>query len=388
MNRTVGILCIGIISSGLGMGPANSLAERSDSARAAELVTLLNAPDYKVREQATEALIQMGTASLEAIVASRDSSSLETRLRSERIFDAIQKNELDNQLALFLAGVGKPVTFEFPAWDNFAEIVGDSKAARELYARMLKREKDLLITFQHRRELLDNKLQIRMQTINKFLQSDRIPTIATILLMLTDENLQVDQRYASSIYNLCTNVALKEYKAASPEQQSLFRSLLKYYFHRQMPGNQYRELMLAIRYEMKRDAVKLAEQMLNSRNVRNYIQYTMWTIAEWGDASQVKMLEKHLENSQTVMHKSIRDPKTRRHTRYQIQMRDIALCALLILTKQNPEKYGMKNIESTKNSPNQLPTFIFESQTKRAEGLKKWEDYRARQAKEADGVKT
>ncbi len=88
----------------------------------------------------------------------------------------------------------------------------------------------------------------------------------------------------------------------------------------------------------------------------------------------------HVPLLETLLDDATRCTSMRINNRnYETQVRDIALAALLHITKQDPRKFGFDRLQTHPQIVFNTTTVGFEDDTKRNEALAKWRSYRESQ---------
>jgi RNA polymerase sigma factor (sigma-70 family) len=140
---TAGLL-VGAVCGGLAMtGPPNERgsdpatpAPRPPEDPAAKLVQQLGSADFARREAAHEALRKLGPKAEPALKAALKSDDPEVRTRAVTLLSEIRKDALDDLAKNFDPKAESPS--DHPIWKRFKAIAGDTRASRELFARIIK----------------------------------------------------------------------------------------------------------------------------------------------------------------------------------------------------------------------------------------------------------
>ncbi|MGH6624212.1 MAG: hypothetical protein ACREBN_09580, partial [Burkholderiaceae bacterium] len=137
-------------------------------------------------------------------------------------------------------------------------------------------------------------------------------------------------------------------------------------------------LQLAIQHDLpegQTPAARVLQQQYSAPGVpahpSHLLHYSIVLLGKHGDASHIKLIEMALDDSTSCMQLQQGD------IRYVAQVRDIALSALLDLTKQDCTKYGLP--PRAGNVPYHFnPVAIgFKTDADRSAALAKWKEYRA-----------
>ncbi len=106
---------------------------------ARELVRQLGSDVFRERDAASRKLAEMGREALPALLeGSRDSVDAEVRMRCEVLLPRAESEDMKAKVDVFLADTDGKYTHDLPGWDKFKDICGTDKAARELFADIIK----------------------------------------------------------------------------------------------------------------------------------------------------------------------------------------------------------------------------------------------------------
>ncbi len=133
VGLTTAIVCGAFLVPGGTNGAVASGADKPKSKpvdAATALVQQLGDPDFATREAAGGKLRALGVKAILALQFGARDPNPEVAKRSREVLAAIKAAERQ----AFLAGKREPTT---PAWKRFKELVGDTKASRELFAEMM-----------------------------------------------------------------------------------------------------------------------------------------------------------------------------------------------------------------------------------------------------------
>jgi hypothetical protein len=106
---------------------------------AKEWVGKLGSPVYAEREKATRELAKMGRMALPALQEALGSSTEpEVALRAEGLLPKAEAEDMKARVGSFLMDVEGKYEHTLPGWDKFKAAAGNDRAARKLFAEMLK----------------------------------------------------------------------------------------------------------------------------------------------------------------------------------------------------------------------------------------------------------
>jgi hypothetical protein len=108
---------------------------KKDTPEAAKLVEQLGSADFAEREAAAKELRKLGAKAEAALKAGLKSESAEVRDRCAKVLAEIRKDALDAFVKNF--DPKAEVMPDHPIWTRFKAVAGDSRAGRELFARVI-----------------------------------------------------------------------------------------------------------------------------------------------------------------------------------------------------------------------------------------------------------
>ena len=119
-----------------------------------ELVVLLGDTSFRTRESAAKELVAMGAAAHAALEAGRKSGDAEVVARCDKLLGSLGERERRTRIDRFeKAEVGSEAR-DLPFWNLFRDAVGDTKASRKDFARMLRSHFSELIPLERDAEKL------------------------------------------------------------------------------------------------------------------------------------------------------------------------------------------------------------------------------------------
>ncbi len=124
---------------GKAASPAPAPAPRPVEDPAAPLVKQLGSADFAEREAAQKDLRKLGLKAEGALKAGLKSDDPEIRARCAKLLAEVRKDALDALVKGFDPAADNPS--DHPVWKRFVAIAGDSRASRELFARIIANKK-------------------------------------------------------------------------------------------------------------------------------------------------------------------------------------------------------------------------------------------------------
>jgi RNA polymerase sigma factor (sigma-70 family) len=121
------------------VGPAPLPAGPMADPEAEKLVKQLGDPDFKVREAAGKKLRALGAKAIPALQSGTRDPDPEISQRSREVLAAVRADLRDALAKDF--DPTKQTEYDHPVWKRYVAIAGDSKASRELFARIIANKK-------------------------------------------------------------------------------------------------------------------------------------------------------------------------------------------------------------------------------------------------------
>ena len=359
--------------------PANLC--RGDQPAAAEidaLIEQLGADTFVERETATERLVEMGLAARPALQQAAKGSDRETRQRAEQIVVLIEELDFERRLAAFAAGEDENEDYDLPGWSRYREVAGADASARELFVEMQKSESETLRAIDRGAKAATEMLELRARQLQPQIQFATVGSATALLLLAADEQVGVSPQASSIIYSLCHQPAFKG-AIYSGRLKGVTRRLLGCWIARGEDATAYQGLNLAMTYDIPEGLVP-AEKLLQAGGQQPHVlQFGILTIAKLGD-------ERHLEVLETLLHDKTLVSRPRINNMvYEAQLRDVALAALVHLTKQDHKDFGFDRLQSHPTLVFNTSTLGFADEKQREAAQQKWREYREEEKKQDRG---
>jgi hypothetical protein len=133
--------------------------------QAARLVAQLADPSFRVREQAAKELVALGGPAIEALRKGLQHPDAEVADRCRKLIPQALDLHLREQIDVFLAKPNGPIPEDLPGIGRWLKSVGDSPESRQLYARMLREQRGILVEFEQDRSKAPARFRAFMQEI-------------------------------------------------------------------------------------------------------------------------------------------------------------------------------------------------------------------------------
>ena len=334
-----------------------------------------------IRENATQRLLDSGSAAMPLLTLAEQSPDREIRDRSRRIMALIRERSRATQLAAFRAGRTTVDQSSLPGWSEFSTRYGDSPRSRSVYAQILQAEWNLLAAV-YRRELSPGTPQE--------LVLDRLPDVRPLHF-----------RYSSPRYSMGTMLAAFVIAADFPSQVDINGLLRSFFLQRELrralepnsarptvrrivgtwlveSSSQHMDLLYclqtATRYRLP-EGVTIAQAILADETALVTAKgEAIQTLAVLGDRSHTTLLEPFLQDT-TLLGTSRSGDRKR-------QMRDVALACLLYIHGEDVQKIGVRLNSANHPKIFQVDSFGFASEHDRKLAMQQWLALKAKLAKE------
>jgi len=357
--------------------PVNRPAAPGPTADQRKLVQQLGDPSFFKREQAAEALARRGVAGTAVLTEALKDPDFEIRWRARRILQRVVQDEFEARLAAFVADVGGTEEHRLPGWRRFRDLVGDHREAREMFAQMTRTEGALLSAYQERSpetsELFAAHvawLQSRIASGNSDARAVPPQTVATLLLIGSDETLKDHSQGLSQLYPLLSHPAAMP-STAPAAHPSILRTLLEKWASSAASSGSCYGMMLALKYDLKEAGLQQAKEFIERGTTSpSTLQYAIIAVGRFGSEQDIGLLKPLLENK-TVCH-TWSNPALKKNGTIQVQVRDAALAVLLRMTGKDPGQFGFKLLRENPETLYHVYTFGFIDDKEREAAHAKW----------------
>jgi hypothetical protein len=356
-----------------------------DSAtRAAELVRALGDRSFRVREQATKDLVEMGRPAFAALQAGTQDSDPEVRLRCRRILPAIFELEMKARLDQFVADTNPENDHGLPGWQRFRKLAGADQAGRELFARMVKADPQLMDAVEnHPKSLAEERLAGRCVQLQQSIYArGRLPRsaveageIAQVLFLASNAELDLSPMTNSPI-SACLNSpifwrSVKEGDAA-PAMKKLLMSWIERNGEDANTGYTLTNLLHNTQLkELVEPTLKFAANKKNDPHARANALTVIGRVGKIAGQSKdiVARLEPLLKDD------SIVTPFVFNNVRGTAQIGDVALATMLRATGQHPRDYGYPAVKANAGLAESYYYLGFQNDGERTAARTKWQEF-------------
>lgn len=339
------------------------------------LVEQLGSPEFALREQASRELVAIGIDTRSALEQAAQSPDAEVRLRAKAVLATVVASDFEQRLEAFALGDGSP-DLTLPAWDKFAAIHGDHRAARQLFVEMQRCEPELLealdvgaapataLLNERMREIIDG----RRDSLNN------LGTLATLMFVGAADGVEAGEDGCLHVYPYVVQATYRG-NLRSPMWPGLLKKIVGRWIARDTtPAMTNQNLTLAAQLELKPETMSIASRVLQSKDsLPGSKQLSIMMIARFGDHDELPLVEKYLQDATVLGQVQVDDPPRP----VDLQLRDVALAAALHMSGQNLREYGFNNVQEYAPTVYQVATLGLEDEESRLAAFKKWTEWRA-----------
>lgn len=379
-------LCVFLVSSAAAFAesPTAESTNAQPTAHATsieDLVRQLGAKKFREREDATNLLISIGAPAKSQISLGLRNSDLEIKTRCELIMSEIQHRERSELMTRFLT---EPVDVDLlPGWDRFVAMAGDDEDAKNLYSMMLRDEwmfvQDMIAATAARipattptaghanspsngapsvNQFLVNRCMMLQNSMRTHRSALKEGTLCALLFTASLDGVELTQ--PGTLLGFCTRTECQRYFFSGRHRDIFIKLLAKVILKPQGDETMAQRMYLAARYGIP-DGVQLARKTVSDMSVRTYVrQSAILLVARFGDHSDYSTLEKLLSDSTVSIQAR------------NVQIRDIALAALIHMHGEHPRDYGFKTARREDMMVYSASTLGFPSDAERDAALAMW----------------
>ena len=336
----------------------NVVAEDVNSADAEAISALIKdlaAPKFVVRQRAMNRLVAIGANAISWLNAAVRDGDRETRFRAGRVLDAVEQNVFQQKLEQFIkAGVGD-VNIVLPGWKYFCAKIPETAASRRIFAQISRAEPELCRSIEHGATHAGRQIDRRCGEIQMALRENRkdsiaLGTITGLLFASGIEDVKMNRYSVKVIFGLCNQAIFSNelrvrlntgsYTYPTNANANIFRELFAGCLMHCESWDAQLAFSLAMSLNIPQSLPRALELVRDKQTPCHVIQTVIIAISMFGDKDDIAVLELRVDdNSFCGVTQKINN------VQYQTQLRDVAIAAMLILSKEDPKRYGFPRIQ-------------------------------------------
>ena len=367
---------------------ASPVPDQASEELIARLVKQLGHNDCRLREVASAQLAKLALASLPALTAALQHPDLEVRIRAKQLIVSILAEDFQRRLREFAADVDDARGLDLPYWKQFKQSVGHDAAARKLFVAMQQEEAGLLEAAAESPQAAAEALRLRFLQMQA--RPARLPvpnrkgltyesTTALILVASDpDVNLETLAGYLASLPSL---PAFRQALVDGGADGHARRVFTRWLAHPAAEKNRtlaINNMAVANQLNMPESITPALQILASQMPVPYYRQEAILIIGKYGTRERLSTLEPFLQDTTKCGQMQIVNGAPQPSD---IQIRDVALAAMIHLSGQNPKDFGFEKIQTNEQTLFNVQTLGFADNEQRDTALKKWQDWSAAQKK-------
>lgn len=343
--------------------------QRRHDPRIAALVNRLSGASFQDRLSAEDEFLQVGDVALPALQEALRSADPELRMRARQLITRIEQSGIQQQVKLFLEPNSR---VELPGWSLLEDSIEDTPDNRKFYADLLVREPMLTQALRNPQRLL-NELMRRQQDLGQTIfgasgTAHSPQRVAALLILLLHPDSNVPDLVRSDAARLLPNLSISG--AVDSVADRFVLALAMKWVTTPSAGQAQLRFDLASRIS-RPEALIPALELIRQRPVPMQASQYFTAVARYGSTDEIAVMEELLTDSSEQMRRQ-QDETVRVQ-----QVRDLALAALIELTQQNAEEYGLKPLERDASRRVRYLRPEFTSDEARDQALRKWREWSA-----------
>jgi len=367
-------------------GPAEPAVKSRQNA--VELVRLLGDPSFKIREKASDDLLELGSHALEALREGIKHSDLEISDRCSKLLPMALDARVQEQIAIFLAKADGPIPKDLPCINRWVAVAGSGKNSREMYAELIKHHRKALLELELHPDKATDQYHAFSQGVSNRQRGRAIaerkeivsyPELVLFLFMGADPNARkgkesvVSYSHSSLFLNSTYVPGMLAGVGANEATKSLFIAWLE---QERYPTLVRRGYGLAATAGLKEVAPIVVRYASDKKLTPSYRAMALASSLKLFDKTTIKELEPLLKDD-TLVSKS-----TVNGTTASTEIRDIALGISIVVTGQKPSDYGYSRYrEDAPAGTATSYTYFALTDKQREDAIAKWNEHLEKSAK-------
>ncbi len=338
------------------------------------LVQQLGDPSFQARESALRELLKIGPAARSAVQQGLSSGDAEVRLRCAQLLLVYDEVELRTLLERLTLDDRQPVDRDLPGWKAYRDVAGESRPARLLYAEMLREELHLMRLLDGDAQTLSTAVSNRCYAVARALsgtsgpqRSASLGTLAALYFASSLPDVQIGEaslRYL--VHSFAYQPALEQALGESTWQEPA-RRVLGHWMQRQAPAVDPTPLVrLALQYGVPQGVVPALAVLNKPAAAPQELQQAMLAVARFGTRDDARALAAFLEDDR------ICSAQVLQNVRYTVEVRDVALAAVIHLHGEDPADYGFPSVQKYASTVFHPASLGFETDAQRSAAHGRW----------------
>ncbi|HMC11380.1 MAG TPA: hypothetical protein VKH44_08825, partial [Pirellulaceae bacterium] len=340
------------------------------------------------RESASEELARIGLPAFAALETAVNHPDREVRYRSQRVLGIIRRHDNERRIEAFLSGKDDADEYPLPGWTRFHKAYGNGPEQRKLFIEMQRADAELLLALEENPRRAAETLAQRTFQVQQAMQPSAPPVslgqVSVSLFVAAEPDVTLPGQSLSSLFSQCYQPAIRE-AIDSGARREIPRKMLGAIISRCEDLAAFQAMTVATQFKLPEGIIPATKILKNHEGLRTapLAQHALIAIARLGDASHLPLVETDKLMHDATQVAQFKETLKENEITYFIQLRDVALAASVVLSKQDLRSYFDIPPNQPLNDPQMIflnPRLIgFEIEDKRAAAFAKWEKYKAAQ---------
>ncbi len=359
--------------------PAVAAAPSADEVKS--MVEGLGHDSFLQREESMQQLIAAGIAVEKEVTAAIHHGDPEVRFRAAKVLKEIEKTQIAERRQRFIAGDVAAMKQNAASWKRLAEILGNTREARELFVQMQSEgggplldelETDPVRCAGEIAALYQKDMFARRGGIGGRVGDGIQPGLVLAMIYVAGcDEVKLDaaatSRAVSRLYRFQTKLA---------EDNEPVRKLLGRWIDKPSTdiNAQLQFLRLAQQFKLPQ-GLDLSRRLVAAAPHAVYKAQAMMTLAQLGTADDIAAIEKLIGDNTSLGAMGVKDGK-----RKECKLGDVALAMCIVLADQKVKDFGFEDVPEGKPAHTSYAQYSFIQEESRAAARAKWEECRKAQA--------
>lgn len=351
--------------------------------RLVEIVEDLGNPSFETREKAETDLKSFGPKAIDPLTrisASKRDFEPETQFRLKRVIrwlsrqrHIVQIDEIDDEGFLT-----SPEFTEIPGWSLFESAFDDTEFNRRVFRDLYKSEPALWFAAENPEDdLLAETIDQRCFELKSgLLTGQRLKTspasAMSILLASCQPELRLDRNSVYTLYSLAYATTMRTEIGRTDETGKQYQKMMSHWITSCDIVMPRQRLYIAMRYKLPAGR-QAARTLITSKPNARDMQYAILALAKFQNEDDIDLLAPLL-NDTTLISPSSR-PKDSTKRVFTCQVNDVALAALVHITKQETKPYGFPRLKTNSTYVFQQNSPGFYQEENRSKAVQQWRQW-------------
>lgn len=365
--------------------PPTPTAETSPSPDQVQaMIDGLGHDSFTRREQAMEDLIAAGMVVEKEVTAAIDHGDPEVRYRAAKVLREIEKSQVAERRQRFINGDTAAMKQNAASWKRLAEILGNTREARELFVQMQSEGATLLDELESDPARCAGEIAALYQK-DIFARRGGIGGIGgaadgvkpgLVLAMIYAAGCDEVQLDAASTSRAVSLLYRFQAKFGEGESNEPFRKLLGRWMDKQGTdiNAQFQFLRLAQQFKLPQ-GLELSRRLVTSAPHAAYKAQAVMTLAQLGGADDIPSIEKLIGDNTSLGAMGVKDGQ-----RKECKLGDVALAMCIVLSDQKVKDFGFEDAPEGKPLHASYIQYSFIQEESRVAARAKWEEFRKTRA--------